>query len=296
MKRVIVSLFCMFMLMQVNAFAENINGSIFDQTNDFKQNSAANFSERTDVEGVKHWNETEITWEKPKHCPVLTYHHFILNPEWAGSWTTTPDKFENDIKTLLSNGYTFITTDQWLEGQKEDGVLPEKPVILQFDDGYTSVYELAFPILYKYNVPAEIYILTNTAFETPHSINNNLFLSWPQMKIMEDSGLISIHIHGKTHEKATSITLEQLAINYKDAEASITENLGPRKLHYVYPEGAYNVNTLKTIKEAGSDVQFVWAWQKVEDCQKYNVMYRMNVAHTSDVMLTVNEFYRLVGK
>ena len=137
MKKFTAALLITSMLFSQNAFAAETAEIPEKNTAEQTENIQNSLPDCKEANGDKYWNGIKITWEKPKNCPVLTYHHFILNPKWASSWTTTPDKFEKDIKSLLDNGYTFITTDQWIDGQKEDGVLPEKPVILHFDDGYT---------------------------------------------------------------------------------------------------------------------------------------------------------------
>ena len=91
------------------------------------------------------------------YCPVLTYHRVTTDQSQVSDWTVTAEKFEKDIKSLLDNGYTPIFSADLVKTDKVIGLIPEKPVIIQFDDGYSSVYELAYPILKKYNVKAEVY-------------------------------------------------------------------------------------------------------------------------------------------
>ncbi|MCQ4726414.1 polysaccharide deacetylase family protein [Anaerotignum faecicola] len=294
MKKYLSFLLLFSMAFTVPAFAGEV------QEPDVLQGSEANVIIGDETPSEMLINQNEINrkkvGKKPESCPVLTYHHLTTDVSQTGSWTTTPEKFEKDLKKLLENGYAFITTDEWIEGQKSGGTLPEKPVIIQFDDGYTSVYELAYPILHKYNIPAEIYIITDASKETPYRHGNDLFLSWPQLKVMEDGGLIDIHLHGKSHVKITSLTSEQLAHDYEFAQKLIDEKLGPRMWYYVYPSGVYTEESLEIINDIGCAMQFVWAWEQIPDLDKYPVMLRMNVDYNSDVLEVIKGYNDIINE
>lgn len=224
------------------------------------------------------------------YCPVLTYHRLTNDISQTTDWTVTPEKFEKDIKQLLDNGYTPIFTKDLVCENKAIGQIPDKPVIIQFDDGYESVYDMAYPILLKYNVKAEVYIITDYTFDMPAEKNGNIFLGWTQLRIMEDSGLISVGLHGKTHLPLTeSFTDDEIKNDFKSAWQAIDNNLGQRPRYYVYPSGKFDKRTIKLIKEAGGDEQFVWIWNLSKNIRN-DVIGRVNVGYNTDVIDAINTY------
>jgi len=109
-------------------------------------------------------------------------------------YSTTPETLEAHFAYLRDNGFTPISLDQYIAACKGMGTLPDKPVMLTFDDGYLSFYTEIFPLLKKYNYPAMMAIITSW----PESYTNSNFgpiLNWDQIKEMEKSGLVAYASH-----------------------------------------------------------------------------------------------------
>lgn len=115
---------------------------------------------------------------------ILMYHNLVTDSAQTSSVSITPEKFEQDVKYLADNGYNVVFPSELTAG----GV-PPKTVCITFDDGYLSNYELAFPILKKYGMKAEINIIVGNI-----GTNRN-FLTWDMCREMEASGLIEIGSH-----------------------------------------------------------------------------------------------------
>ena len=88
---------------------------------------------------------------------VLMMHH--LSDEPKNDYTISGHKFDTLLTTLERNGYETITTDDLINYVYQYEPLPEKSVVLTFDDGYLSNYEIAYPILKKHNAHAIIFII-----------------------------------------------------------------------------------------------------------------------------------------
>jgi len=140
----------------------------------------------------------------PSELTVIGYHEIIsssqaLIPEYAVS----PEQFSNQIAWLKNHNYRFVNVDEVLKARREGKKLPQKSVLITFDDGYRSVYDNAFPILKAYQVPAVIALVgswlvpeENQNVDFDHkSIPRNLFFSWDQLHEMVNSGLIEIGSH-----------------------------------------------------------------------------------------------------
>ena len=224
------------------------------------------------------------------YCPVLTYHRLTTDPSQSADWTVTAEKFEKDIKTLLDNGYTPIYSSDLIKKDKVIGLIPEKPVIIQFDDGYSSVYDLAFPILKKYNVKAEVYIITDYTFEEPTENKGNMFLGWKQLSEMEASGLMMVGLHGKNHLPVTGFeSADVLKSDFNAAWNTINARLGNHERCYVYPRGQFNQSTIDTLNKNGAAVQFIWIWDMLPSYMG-SAVGRVNVSGSTDVMKAISTY------
>ncbi len=230
------------------------------------------------------------------YCPVLTYHRLTTDPSQVTDWTVTAERFEKDIKTLLDKGYTPIFSSDLIRSDKVIGLIPENPVIIQFDDGYSSVYDLAFPILKKYNVKAEVYIITDYTFEKPTENKGNTFLGWEQLSQMEASGLVKTGLHGKNHLPVTELgSNEVLKSDFNAAWNTIDSRLGSHKHCYVYPRGTFTKDTMDMLSKNGAAVQFVWIWD-MKPSYMGKAVGRVNVSGNGDILKaldTYKHFYDL---
>lgn len=172
---------------------------------------------------------------------VLMYHHLVETPSECNEWRLTTDRFRSDLQWLTDHGYTFVLPSDLVSGHG----LPEKAVMITFDDGYSSNYKLAFPLLQEYQAKAVISIITG---RTDNSVPG--FLTWDMCREMMDSGLVEIGSH--TYEIHTSQPV--LGILRRPGESQpayetrvftdlqhsidcITENLGTPPLLFAYPYG-----------------------------------------------------------
>ena len=88
--------------------------------------------------------------------PILLYHNFVTTVPDSDpdnfNYINTPESFEENIKTFLENGYTIISIKELALADSGKTELPNKPIVITFDDGYYSNYEYIYPILKQYQV------------------------------------------------------------------------------------------------------------------------------------------------
>ena len=120
--------------------------------------------------------------EKHTRLYVLMYHHFVPDGTEYNPWTLTASRFREDLQWLSDNGYTTVLPGELAAGME----LPEKAVMITFDDGYASSYSLAFPLLKEFNAKAVISLITSTLERT---------LTWTQCREMAQSGLVEFGSH-----------------------------------------------------------------------------------------------------
>ena len=128
--------------------------------------------------------------------PILMYHH--LSEDVTNSEMVSPEQFEAQIRALAEAGYTGISFDELQAYVLRGELLPEKPVVITFDDGYRSNYTLAYPILQKYGMKATIFAI-GVSFGKDHYKDTDYAITphfgADEAAEMTASGLISIQSH-----------------------------------------------------------------------------------------------------
>ena len=189
--------------------------------------------------------------EKNIQIPILIYHAFCT-PEPdddAYNLFSTGARFEDNVTTLLNDGYTFITLEDLYKYNKGEIGLPEKVVIITMDDGWFGCYVDAYAVLEKYQIPATIFIV-NTL------MGKEGYIDWDMAKEMYDSGLVKIHCHGYEHISYGSKDKETVVTHYTKSHQEIEEKLGEKQQKIMaYPAGRSSEDSIKWLKEIGFEVQ-----------------------------------------
>lgn len=129
---------------------------------------------------------------------ILMYHQISDKSSKWGEFVISPQELENDIIQILKLGYTPITLQDVLDFVTEQKPLPQKPIMLTFDDGYESDYVYVFPLLKKYNVKAVFSIVGAYADKYSKDVPKHIDYShsnWEQIREMQQSGLAEIQSH-----------------------------------------------------------------------------------------------------
>lgn len=190
--------------------------------------------------------------EKNIKIPILIYHNFrtpIPYDEDVYNLFSCQGNFDENIKTLLDAGYTFINLEDLYKYNNNEIGLPEKVMIITMDDGQVGCYTEAFPVLKKYNVPATIFIV-NTLVGTTD------YFSWDQAKEMYDTGLVQIHCHGYKHSAYDNVDKQELINDYTKSHKEIEEHMGAKLQKIMaYPAGKSSSETISTLKDIGFQIQ-----------------------------------------
>lgn len=210
----------------------------------------------------------------PKAIPVLMYHTFDENPKFPGI-NTTGEQFKAQLTYMKENGYTAITTEEFVMYQKGLKKLPLKSFMITIDDGYESVYDIAFPILKELEMKATLFVITSH-IELGHRFDIPI-LTWEQIKEMHNSGYVEIgnHTHDlhwrgnnntagyeamifnqtKDGRTITNAERERMIISdLKHAHQLIEQNVGEAPKTFAYPYGAYDQVAERAVKSLRYDV------------------------------------------
>ncbi|HHX74512.1 MAG TPA: polysaccharide deacetylase family protein [Firmicutes bacterium] len=209
-----------------------------------------------------------------KKVPVLLYHH--LAAEADGSLTVSAGQFEAQIKALAEAGYTGVSLGQLVDYVEKGTELPDRPVVVTFDDGYASNYEIAYPILQKYGMKATIFVIgasvgKETYKDTAYPIIPHF--GYGEAREMLASGLLEIQSHTyDMHQSAeyegerarTAVVplageseeafIEALRADFQQSRQTLEKETGTAVFALSYPLGKYSDLTEVVLKELGVKV------------------------------------------
>lgn len=160
---------------------------------------------------------------------VLLYHK--IEPVADEPDEITPTKFEAQMNFLKWNGYTTVTTEQFMLWQKGLVQLPEKSVVIMFDDGWRSVRERALPIMESRGFVGNVAIITNYA-DGLHG--STTYMNWSDMNYLKGKGW-GLMAHGIAHKDMTNMTESQFREQLTVTKAKIINNTGTVPESWVFP-------------------------------------------------------------
>jgi biofilm PGA synthesis lipoprotein PgaB len=226
--------------------------------------------------------------QHPNEFTILSYHEIADKSKTLEStYAVTPANFDAQVHWLMDNGYHFVNVDDILNYRKHGKPLPDKAVLMTFDDGYQSVYANAYPIIKKYKIPVVIALVgswllkEDTVDFSGHMIPRSEFLSQKEIKEMVASGLVEIASHSYASHKGVqgnpqgnlepAIRTRQWLCDqhsYEDEksyEKRITHDLAENNRflkHYtgqeprvmVWPYGHYNIEVRKIAEKLGMPI------------------------------------------
>jgi len=182
--------------------------------------------------------------------PVLMYHHVgPLKPHTYRELTVSPRRFERQMRWLAGRGYVGIRPAEWVEWLRTGKGLPDKPVMVTFDDGYGDLAEYALPVLQRYGFGAVVFVVTGlvggtNTWDEARGSNTHRLLTAEQIRYWATQG-IEFGAHSRTHADLTTLSADELAKEVVGSRNELAEILGAPVTSFAYPYGAYNqaVNT-----------------------------------------------------
>lgn len=198
---------------------------------------------------------------------VMNYH--AVNDINHSSLVVTTSDFRDDMKYLANNGYTSITMDELYNYLVHNESLPDKPVLITFDDGYTDNYTNAFPILKEYHMQATLFMIGD-------AIGTDRFLSAEQLKEMDANGF-HIEAHTYSHKRLTN--LDDMTLQADLAKSrTVLESLLQRPIRYLaYPQGFNNELVQQRTKNAGYLMAFTVAPGTVKPGDNLFALNRLSI-------------------
>jgi peptidoglycan/xylan/chitin deacetylase (PgdA/CDA1 family) len=180
--------------------------------------------------------------------PILMYHHIADPPPGADpirqDLSVSPQAFEAQLRYLVRSGYQPITLHDLIYHLTLSAPLPEKPIILTFDDGYEDNYTNAYPLLKKYGFVGTFFIVTE-----PVDKERAGYMSWTQIEIMSTHGM-EIGAHSYTHPDLRSKSVDYIIWQAVGSKEAIEGRLQQPVRFFSYPSGRYDEQVVNVLHSA----------------------------------------------
>jgi peptidoglycan/xylan/chitin deacetylase (PgdA/CDA1 family) len=187
--------------------------------------------------------------------PILMYHRVATDgPQGLGRFRVAPSLFDEQLCALKQAGFRSIDLNLWVEALSSSEVLPGKPLVLTFDDGYRDFLAAALPSLRRYSFAATAFVVSDriggVADWDLHYGEVAPLMSWEELRTIENEG-VELGCHSLVHKPMTEMDQADLLTQTEQAREILELGLGHPVLHFAYPYGAENLSIRNLVAALG---------------------------------------------
>jgi len=205
-----------------------------------------------------------------REVPVLCYHQIRNNlandSKRAHDDIISPDKFREHIKMLADSGYHTILPDQLYNYLVFNSKLPEKPIMITFDDTDMDQFTVGNATLKKYGFKGVYFIMT-VSIGRKGRIN---YMTKENIKQLSDEGNI-IASHTYDHKNFAQFTDEDWKTQIDEPTKKLEQITGKKVEYFAYPYGVYKASSLYKLKEHGFKAAFILSTNRDENYPLYTI-------------------------
>lgn len=180
--------------------------------------------------------------------PVLMYHYVEIVTDTRDtirqSLDIQPQIFEQQLKTLQKAGYTFLTAADLAAIIDCQAPMPEKPILLTFDDGHRDFYTDVLPILERYQAKATVYVISSF-------IGGSDFMTADQVRSLQQHPLVEIGSHTVHHKALKGLPFATVEKEVFDSKQQLESNYQLSIVSFAYPDGSYDAQAENLVRQAG---------------------------------------------
>ena len=192
------------------------------------------------------FSKTDKLINDNRGIPVLYYHS--VHPDSTNEVIITPELLKEHLSYLKDENYISLTMNDVRNYLVHNEPIPEKSILITFDDGYMDNYYNAFPILKDLNLKATIFCTTS-------ALDGKYYLSEDAIREMSDYG-IDIQSHTVYHPNLDKLTYADQLIEMINSKKTLERIINKEIYAIAYPFGDFNDDTIKAAKEAGYTLGF----------------------------------------
>ncbi|WP_082455100.1 polysaccharide deacetylase family protein [Pedobacter sp. Leaf41] len=243
------------------------NSNSAEEKSEQKNNAFAAVNDTTKAE-VKPADAKTILVRK--EVPVLCYHQIrnalASDSKRAGDDIISPDKFKQHIKMLADSGYHTVLPDQLYNYLVYGTKLPEKPIMITFDDTDMDQFTVGNSTLKKYGFKGVYFIMT-VSIGRKGRIS---YMTKENIKQLADEGN-TIASHTYDHKNFAQFTEEDWRTQIDEPTKKLEEITGKKVEYFAYPYGVFKAANLHKLKEHGFKAAFILSTARDENYPLYTI-------------------------
>jgi peptidoglycan/xylan/chitin deacetylase (PgdA/CDA1 family) len=223
--------------------------------------------------------------------PILMYHAVSTSPNDATrELSVAPEAFAEQMALIGDLGRTPVRTADLAARWRSGRPLPERPVLITFDDGYEGVHRHALPVLAKHGFAATVFVSTGW-LKGPHDMGGGLdtMLDWDQVRELAGAD-VEIGGHSHTHPQLDQLPDDQLRSELILCKEIISDRLGSVPASFAYPYGYSSRRVREAVRETGYDQALAVNNGLARRRQGPYALTRLTVRRTT----SIEEFGRMV--
>lgn len=200
-----------------------------------------------------------------KKVPIIMYHNVLNRKSLLGKFVITPDEFEQDLAYLKEHGYETVVMSDLTAFVNEGKSLPQKPIVLTFDDGDYAIEKYVRPLLEKYNMKAVVSIIGKVTDDYSSrnrtDVGHYPNLTWEQINKLIIGGHIEIQNHTynlhksngakKKSKESADAYKQRLTSDLDMLQNRMSEMTKYKATTLAYPYGSISPSSDDIIKEIG---------------------------------------------
>jgi peptidoglycan/xylan/chitin deacetylase (PgdA/CDA1 family) len=198
-----------------------------------------------------------------KQVPILCYHQIrdwrATDSKTAKDYITPVATFKEHIKMLADSGYTSVLPDQVYNYLVYGDPLPEKPVMITFDDTDLDQYEVGHKTLEKYGFKGVYFIMTVSIGKS----GKVKYMSKDQIKELSDEGN-TIGSHTYDHQNVKKYQGDDWVTQIEKPTKTLETITGKNIEHFAYPFGLWNKEAIPELKKRGMKTAYILATARDE--------------------------------
>lgn len=179
-----------------------------------------------------------VAWLNRRHVPILCYHSVIDDNHQL---TSDPHKQHIPLQLFLQHldylqeHHCVVSLNEFQRARRENRPLPDKTVVLTFDDGFEDFAKVAAPHLIQRKLPATVFVITDRASGTLPP-NGETFLTWDEIRELSAAG-IDIGSHTCAHPRLTELSLRDVIRELSESQAAVRMHTAQTDVALSYPFG-----------------------------------------------------------
>ncbi|WP_329562915.1 polysaccharide deacetylase family protein [Kitasatospora sp. NBC_01266] len=189
--------------------------------------------------------------------PVLRYHCVSADPPgWVARYAVTPQVFAEQLSRLADAGRTVVPLRRLVAAQRGGHQLPERSVVLTFDNGFADFYWTVAPLLGERDLPATLYLTTGAIHPPGEQAAGSLLppadmLNWRQVTTLDAYGFVDLGGQSRSHPQLDTLPRGRLDAEIEGCKLELEEALGHPVTSYAYPHGYSSATVRRRVRAAG---------------------------------------------